>query len=164
VVISSGCTNFLDNNQTSRNSTYNITEKDPKTDHYNDNEISFDYPSNWNITVGKYSISLFNGRKQITIENPGTNAAYELENISHKNVSATVPLPKEVISNKTVTVDGLKAQKIIYQTKGYSEPSLIEMTINKGNKLFKIYFSTPADEFKNAEGDFSIVINSLKIK
>lgn len=164
VVLISGCTNLENNNQTPGNTTYKITEKDSKTNHYEDNEISFDYPSNWNITVRKYSISLFNDRSQVTIEKPGINAAYILENISRKNVSATVPLPSEVISNKTITVDGLKAQKITYQTKGDSGPSRIEITINKNSKLFRIYFYAPADEFKSAEVDFNMIINSFKIK
>lgn len=162
VIISSGCTNFLNNNQTSGNSTFNITEKDSKTNHYDDNEISFDYPHNWNITVGIYSISLFNDRKQITIEKPEIIAVYTVN--SGKNVSGSVPLPKEIISNETIIVDGLKAQKIVYQTKRDSGPSRIELTINKNGKVFKIYFFAPANEFKSAEGDFNIVINSLRIK
>jgi hypothetical protein len=69
VALTSGCTSFQ-NNQTPGNTTYKITEKDPKTNHYDDNEISFDYPPSWNITASKYSVSLFNNKKQVTIEKP----------------------------------------------------------------------------------------------
>ncbi len=164
VAVVSGCTRLEQDNQTYGNTNYTLTDKDSKTKYYDDNSISFDYPNNWNITVNNYSVSLFNGRKQITIEKPGITVAYKSENTSRKNVSATVPLPQAVISNKTITIDGLKAQKITYKTKGSSGPSRMEITINKNGESFKIYFYAPEDEFNNAESDFSIIINSLKIK
>ncbi len=157
VVLSSGCTN-LGGNNSSTNSTYQITEKDPTTNHYNDNMISFDYPKTWNIKVGNYSISLFNGRKQITIEKTGINNAKKTD-----DVQATVPPRREIVSNKTIIIDGLVAEEITYKNVGDSGPSRMEIIIGDG-KTFKLYFYAPPDEFYISKGDLDIITGSMKIK
>lgn len=158
MVLSSGCTN-LGGNNSSDNSTYQITEKDPHTNHYNDNEISFDYLKNWNISVGNYSISLFNGRKQITVEKSGINIVKKTD-----NVQATVPPPREIVSNETIFIDGLNATQIIYKNVGDSGPSRMEVTVDKNDKILKLYFYAPPDEFNMTKADLDIITGSLKIK
>lgn len=164
IITASGCIDIEDNNQTQGNTTYSITDKDSNTKHYDDNEISFDYPDKWNLSAGKYSVSLFNGKKQVTIEKPAITAAYQSENISTKKVSATIPLPVEIVSNETINVDGVNAQKIVYKSKGDSEPSRIEISVDKNGKLYKIYCHAPPDEFNSAQTDFNVIISSLKLK
>jgi len=157
ILLSLGCINNNHNNQSKGNLTYNITDKDSNTKHYEDSYISFDYPRSWNLSAGIYSVSLFSGKKQVTIEKPTINAASKI-------VSATVPLPREVVSNETIEVDGLNAQKVVYKSKGDSEPSRIEININENGKLFKIYCYAPPEEFNSAQNDFNLIINSLKLK
>jgi len=158
-VFSLGCINNNNNNQTSGNLTYHITDKDPNKKNYEDNEISFDYPSFWNLSGGKHSVSLFNGKKQVTIEKSVLNAVFK-----SGNVFSTVPPPQEVVSNEIIKVDGLNSQKIVHKSKVDSEPSRIEINVNKSGRLFKIYCYAPPAEFNNAQTEFNLIINSLKLK
>lgn len=166
IVLASGCINTGNNNQTGQNTTNNLTDKNSKMKHYEDSEMSFDYPEGWNLNPGNYSVSLFNGKKQITIEKTSITAAYESKTVSSKEntVSATVMLPLEIVSNKTIKVDGVDAQEIIYRSKGDSGPSRMEVTINKNGKLFKMHLYAPVSEFNSAQADFNVIINSFKIK
>jgi len=143
--------------------------KNVKTTHFEKNEISFDYPDNWQIanqtrTSEIVAFSDSNANLNVTVNRWNIVSRYK----PMENFTVTGPDDQtgmKFVSHKTLDLNGTKADENVYQfnesDKTYQRT---EIWINKNNALYSIIFTTTDKDLNDKSPEFKAVINNLTIK
>jgi sortase A len=143
--------------------------KNIKTNHFEKDEISFDYPDSWqivnqtrtseivgfndskanlNVSVNKWSIvSGYKPMENFTINGPDDQSGMKF------------------VSHKTLDINGTKADENVYQfNESNTTYQRIEIWINKNNALYSIIFTTTDKDLNYKSPEIKAVTNNLTIK
>jgi hypothetical protein len=167
VVMASGCTNT--NNQTSI-----------PTKNYSAGGISFQYNDTWNInnaTQGNQTViavtdtdfNQTNGTKGsaviiVKIPTSVINASGLTLTDTKTNLTTQAQQNGGQVTNSTVNIGGLTANKLTYNVTMNSTPiygGLIDF--EKNNNTFLINFASANTNVETAKANFDVIINSLKV-
>jgi hypothetical protein len=160
---------------TSSPNDYKITAHNVSTSNFEGYGMSFNYPSNWNLTTdGSQGLTILvspnfqnNEAPSMTIstmQNPQGESYQDAIN----TVTAPPPDPTyHLISNKTTTVDNITAY-INYFTVDdpahYTQNMTLEYVYMVENgTTYTLIVSAPLNEFNNDQANFNTMINSFKI-
>ena len=144
--------------------------------HYDDNGISFNYPSNWKTGAiqdlpgavagvsesGQVDMKIFKNKKD-----NGTSLKEVYDNsLTNKTNNLNKYCYKEV-SNRNLTVDGVPAYEIIYQVgcnSTQTRQKIREVWLEKNGNIYTIICTViPPEDFPEKNPDFDGIINSLHI-
>lgn len=144
--------------------------------HYEDMEISFDYPSNW--TAGKVMdlpvIVVISESSQVNVKiakkrlPPNlTSEEYVASSIKNNSKSLEIYCYQEV-SNRTLEVDGKLAWENIYQigcNNTQTRQKIRNVWLEKNGYIYTITCTViPPEDFEEKNKYFNIIIDSFKIK
>lgn len=137
---------------------------------YNGNNISFQYPENWNTDYNSSSIqNLGNeGDVIVTLGKDNSGMAVAKADIVSSNISAStlatefktiIQSKYQYISNKTVTVDGINATQLVIKDSSNGDYGSLTF-LKKNNSFYIIMISTP----DNNQQTINMIINSFKLQ
>jgi PsbP. len=162
VISSSGCISIgeLVNNLNNGNSTYS------------GNGVSFNYPSNWqlsqNPTTGStFSVSVF---KYNTMNSTGLWIYIMPSNKSTQNIinnmQNTVVPNGTILSKGTLKIDGNTAYQVtcIDNNNSSSKMRYEGISFVKNGKMYSFLLQTPNNDFDKEKSNFDIILNSFKIQ
>ena len=160
---------------TSTPNDYNITSYNASTNNFEGYGMSFNFPSNWNLTTdSSQGLSVMvspnlqdNEAPNLQIDkmqNPGGVSDQD----AIKSMTAPPPDPTyNLISNKTTTIDNITAY---VQTFTVNDPTTFteNMTMEyvyiiKNGTTYTLIVSAPLNDFNNDQANFNKMINSFKI-
>lgn len=163
VVSSSGCisTGWLVNNLNNGNSTYS------------GNGISFNYPSNWQLsqntaTGSTFSVSVFryNSMNSTVLQlyiMPSNKSTQDIIN----NMQNTVVPNGTILSKGTLKIDGNTAYQItcINKDNGSNQSMRYEgISFVKNGKMYSFLLQAPNKDFDKEKSNFDLILNSFKIQ
>lgn len=134
------------------------------TTHFDNGEISFDYPSEWNKTNGTgsnvVSFSDSNGLN-VKVLKLGLPPGYDLAARLQADTAGTINKSFELVSRKTFDVNGTTAYELNFNVNGANgSKQRKEIWIKKNNVLYGIILTAPSGMNVNS---IDLVVNSLKI-
>lgn len=144
--------------------------------HYEENGISFDYPSNWK-TGSIYdlpgAIVGVSESSQVDVKifryktnNTSLREVY-LNSLTNKSIALDKYCYKQV-SNSTLTVDGVPAYEQIYQIGcniTQTRQKIKEVWLEKNGYIYKITCTViPPEDFTTQNPSFDKIINSFQVK
>jgi len=143
---------------------------------FEDNEISFDYPSQWKtgevMDLPGAIISVKNENTDVIMSKNKMNNSSSLKdyynNFKENNKKSLVKYCYELISEKTLKVDDIDAYEIIYKI-GCNDTQTRQqhrtIFIAKNGYLYTISCTViPPEEFDNQKNDLDIIIESFHVK
>lgn len=147
------------------------------TNHFENNEISFDYPSDWKIgeildlprvIVGVYKSS----QVDVKISQTKMPSGYTLEKFYKDELNnRTINLAQycfQSISEKNITVDGVPAHKSIYKigcNSSQTRQQFQSVIFEKNGFIYSIFCTAiPPEIFDNEKANFNMIINSFHVK
>ena len=143
--------------------------KNVKTTHFEKNEISFDYPDNWQIVNQTRTSEIV----EFNDSNANLNVTVNRWNIVSKyspleNFTVTGPADQtgmKFVSHKNLDLNGTNADENVYQF-NVSDTTYqrTEIWINKNHALYSIIFTTTDKDLNDKSPEFKAVINNLTIK
>ncbi len=162
VVAASGCTS---QNGNGNNSTSTKT--------YSSNNITFNYPSSWEIiseNASENGTVIAVGDAEIQKNNTTTgNGAliFKLPNTAN-NTADLNTLKTQVATlngtNSTITIAGITANETTFNTSGDNITGQIKLIdFTKGNYLYFIQYTTLSSDFQNQSGLFDIITKSFSV-
>lgn len=168
VVLASGCIN--NGNQTSGN-------VQNKTKVYSGDEITFEYPKNWEtiashardsvVAVGDPNSADSNGKARVSVVIQKTvkpqNATFKDYYDTTYAQFASQNLGFIPISDGTILVNGITAFENIYKINSDGQKQERAIWILKNNRIYIILCSAPVSEFSSQQGNFDIIVNSFKV-
>ena len=139
-----------------------------KTNHYNDNEISFNYPQNWQIVNGTSApeIATFTDPKSgsnLTVNKLAIPANYTPpENFAVKSTAAKQS-GFEFVSHTALNLNGTKAQENVYKiNQNGTSLQRTEVWTEKNGALYSFIFTSPTNSSDSK--DLDAVVKSITIK
>ena len=136
---------------------------------YSGNNISFQYPGNWSTD---YNSSLQNfgseGDVLVKLGKNDSGMGVAKANIGSSNLSAATMASEfetliqskyQIISNKTVIVDGINATQIVMKDNSNGDYGSLTF-LNKNNSIYIIMISTP----DNNQQTINMILNSFKFQ
>jgi hypothetical protein len=160
VVFTSGCINYY-NPLSSSNSTKNFTF----------NDVSFDYPANWQVTVSNDNTGPsivvskdYYTQLQITIT---PNYGMSEEGVLKERNNTVYP-GWEKISEDTLVIDNQTAHRTIFKGSDimffFKDMRFEDMVFVKNNNTYNIIINVPRDEYNSEKQNMELILNSLDIK
>ncbi len=162
-------------NLTSTPNDYKITTYNVSTNNYAGYGVSFNYPSNWNLTTdNSQGIVITVSSNLLDNEDPSlqiitmTNPQGESDQDAINAVTAPPPDPTyHLISNKTIIVDNTTAYVnnfTVDDPAHYTENMTLEyVNMVKNGTTYTLIFSAPVNDFNNDQANFNTIISSFKI-
>lgn len=177
LVISFSAAN-LSNNDSNNIKSYNAT-----TNTYSAYGVSFNYPSNWDIQTYNnegHEITVINNnfnsnndsfhddspqfQIQISPNPPFTSDQDAINSIQNLET----PSGWQIISNKTITLDGNTAYETIYSINNSTQFTETmtnqQITLVKNGNTYFLDFQAPANDYYNELTNFNTILNTLKIQ
>lgn len=118
--------------------------------HFDNGEISFDYPSNWNMTNGTGSVVASftdsNGLNVTVRKQQVPDSYYDF--IAHNQLSGAENVDKnfQLVSKNNITVNGITGLELNYNWKSKNgEKQRKEIWFEKNNMLYNIIFTGPSN-------------------
>jgi sortase A len=128
--------------------------------HFENGEISFDYPNEWNMTNGTGSvIASFSDSNGLNVKvfKFGLPPGYDLSTRLQSDTAGTFSKNFQLVSQKNTTVNGTTAYEKDYTINGTQQRK--EVWIQKNNTLYSIILTAPNGMNVNLDS----VISSIKI-
>lgn len=162
------------NNITSSNN-YKITSYNVSTNNFTGYDVSFNFPSDWNLTTDSSQGTIITVSPnlqdnmvpsfQIIIM---SNPQGESDQDAIKAVTAPPPDPTyHLISNNTTTVDNITEYVNEFRVddpSNYAENMTLEyVNLVKNGTTYTLIVSAPMKDFRNNQANFNTIINSFKI-
>lgn len=129
--------------------------------HFDNGEVSFDYPSGWNLTNGTgtvvASMADTNGLN-VTIKKHPVPDAYNLNKHMQLSGEGNVDKNFQLISNNNITVNGMNGYELNYKLNGKDgEKQRKEIWFEKNNLFYSVEFTTSGNMAKKSE----LAVNSV---
>ncbi len=144
--------------------------------HFDNGEISFDYPGNLNVTNGTGSnVVTFsdNSGLNITVIKQSIPPGYNLADRASLNGIGNIDKNFQLVSTKNITIGGANGYESNYNLQGNNGPQQrIEVWFEKNNALYGIISTSPGEtksggsgfDVSAAGGDaLNTIVNSIKI-
>ena len=144
--------------------------------HFDNGEISFDYPGNLNVTNGTGSdVVTFTDTSglNITVIKHSLPPGYNLADRAQLNGIGNIDKNFQLVSSKNITVNGTNGYESSYNLQGNNGPEQRnELWFEKNNALYGVISTSPGEiksdgsgfDVSAAGGDaFNTIINSIKI-
>jgi len=147
------------------------------TNHFENSEISFDYPNDWKsgeildlpgVIVGVYK----NSQVDVKISKTKMPSGYTLEKFYKEELNnRTIKLAEyciQPISEKNITVDGVQAYESIYKigcNSSQTRQQYQSVIFEKNGFIYSIFCTAiPPEIFDNEKANFYMIINSFHVK
>ncbi|MGC9516470.1 MAG: PsbP-related protein [Methanomicrobiales archaeon] len=143
---------------------------------FEDDEISFDYPSNWEtgrvMDLPGAIISVRGNNTEVIISKKELNNNSSLKqyfnNFKVANKENLTEYCYQIISEKTLQVDDTNAYEIIYKigcNNTQTRQQHLTIFMEKNGYLYTISCTViPPEEFDNQKGNIDIIIESFQVK
>lgn len=143
--------------------------------HFDNGEISFDYPLDWDVTKDTFNINdTYGNLRKVTAGKKSDffhdekfvlysgvyNESYSFEDLENMQKNRAVNAGDKIISDKTILINGVRAAYIHTANKQGNE--LLEITFTKDQKIY-YYLVFSADKIENMQTDVDKIVNSLCI-
>ena len=141
-----------------------------KTSHYQNGEISFDYPSAWQVMNGTNTseIVAFNGTNgdyNVAVNREYLPAGYMKSNSLTFNPNEQGQFGFQFVSNKTLDLNGAKAQEDIYQvTANGTTQHRTEIWISKNNALYSFIITSNGNTMDDNNPEIQALTRNLTIE
>ncbi|MBI5681281.1 MAG: sortase [Methanobacterium sp.] len=118
-----------------------------QTKHFDNGEISFDYPGAWNGTNGTapnvVTFTDTNGMN-VTVLKLSKPSTYNLAKSLSLNAAGTINQNFQLVSSKNVTVNGIMAYELEYNVNGKNGPQQRkEVWFEKNNVIYCVIYTAP---------------------
>lgn len=120
-----------------------------QTKHFDNGEISFDYPGTWNETNGTapnvVSFTDANGMN-VTVLKLSKPSTYNLAKSLSLNAAGTIDKNFQIVSCKNVTINGITAYELEYNVNGKNGlQQRKEIWFEKNNAIYCVIYVAPGD-------------------
>lgn len=143
------------------------TNKGSEIRHYDNGEVSFDYPITWNVTNGTGSqIVSFTDSSglNVTIRKQSIPSGYSFKDHLQLNAAGTVDENFKLVSSRNYTVNGTTAYEMNYNLNGKNgQQQRREIFFEKNNLIYSIIYTAPG-QIKEGDKTLDTLINSFNIK
>ena len=172
---------FVVYNLTSTPNDYKITSNNMSTNNFVGYGVSFNFPSDWNLTTDNNGFDSSQGIIIMVSPNEENDEAplFEVLIMPNQGMSdqdainaaintSTNPSSWHLISNKTTTIDNNTAYVNTFTVDDPADftenMTLEQMNIVKKGNTYTLMIQTPVNDFNNNQANFNTMINSIKIE
>jgi hypothetical protein len=172
---------FVVYNLTSTPNDYKITSNNMSTNNFVGYGVSFNFPSDWNLTTDNNGFDSSQGIIITVSPNEENDEAplFEVLIMPNQGMSdqdainaaintSTNPSSWHLISNKTTTIDNNTAYVNTFTVDDPADftenMTLEQMNIVKKGNTYTLMIQTPVNDFNNNQANFNTMINSIKIE
>ena len=172
---------FVVYNLTSTPNDYKITSNNMSTNNFVGFGVSFNFPSDWNLTTDNNGFDSSQGIIITVSPNEENDEAplFEVLIMPNQGMSdqdainaaintSTNPSSWHLISNKTTTIDNNTAYVNTFTVDDPADftenMTLEQMNIVKKGNTYTLMIQTPVNDFNNNQANFNTMINSIKIE
>ena len=158
---------------------YKITSNNVSSNTYSGYGVSFNFPSDWNLTTDYNQGSDSSQGVIITVspnEEDDEAPLFEVLTMPNQDMSDAEALKAvqdstdptwHQISNKTTTIDNTTAYVTTFTVddpKDFTENMTLEqVNMVKNGNTYTLMIQAPVNDFKNNQANFNIMLNSFKI-